>query len=96
MVPDGYSLPPRPTFGLGAVLAILAALGGMVASCGGHPFWGLILAILAIPLGALGLLQSTARRLRGGFVSLLAIVLAAIGILVALLVLVFKIVLWPL
>ncbi len=96
MSPANYSLHPRPTFGLGAILAILSAIGGMFLSCGGRPLAGLLLAILALLLGAVGLLQSFLPRWRGGLVSILAIGLGAVGVLVAILVFAFKIILWPL
>jgi hypothetical protein len=63
-----------------ATLAILAAIGGMVATFTGHPVWGLIIDLVAIPLGIGGLLTAASPRVRGGVLSIIAIVAAVIGL----------------
>ena len=90
-----YSIRPAPRFGFGATLAILSAGGGLFASCAGHPIWGLVLAVVALPLGAIGLMQSSSRRVRGGLVSILAVILGVLGVIVAIVAMVFKAALWP-
>ena len=68
-----------------ATLAIVAAIGSYLATCAGHPVLGLVGAIISIPLGVIGLVISTSARVRGGGMSILAIVLGAIGLLLAIL-----------
>ncbi|MEX0886769.1 MAG: hypothetical protein WD009_10060, partial [Phycisphaeraceae bacterium] len=77
-----------------AVLAIIASLGSYVTSCAGHPGWGLVLALIAIPLGVVGLVKSTSPRVTGGILSITAIALAAIGVLLAILVMAGLITAW--
>jgi hypothetical protein len=91
--PD-YSMRPPSRFGKGALLAGIASAGSMVLSCSGHPIWGLVLAILAIPLGLIGLLRSASREVHGGMTSIIAIVVGLLGIAVAIIALVFEIVLF--
>jgi hypothetical protein len=94
-MPPTYHLQPRAHFSAGAVLAILCAIGGMLASCSGHWFLGLVLGILAIPLGLVGLLHSVSPHIRGGIVSVLALILGVVGAVFAVLALIFKIIWFP-
>lgn len=93
MVPD-YRPPPMQKMGLGAILSGLAAAGSVVMSCSGRPFFGLVLAIAAIPLGLIGALRSTSSRVSGGPLSLLSIIMGLAGIIIAVVAMVFKIVLF--
>ena len=68
-----------------AVIAIIAALGSFLATCAGHPIWGLILAIIAIPIGAVGLVKSASPQRTGGMLSIGSIALALLGLVVAIL-----------
>jgi len=63
-----------------ATMAIVAAIGGMIATFTGHPVWGLIIDLVAIPLGIGGLLMAASPRVRGGVVSIVAIVAAVLGL----------------
>jgi hypothetical protein len=72
--------------GIAATLAIVAAIGSYIASCTGNWGLGLFAAIVAVPLGVVGLLMSASPRVTGGIMSIAAIVLAVIGVVLALLV----------
>jgi hypothetical protein len=63
-----------------AIVAIIAAIGGVVASFTGHPFWGMFIGLGSIVLGAVGLGLSTSSKISGGILSLAAIVLSVIGL----------------
>ena len=69
--------------GTAATLAIVAALGGLIATFTGHPVWGLILALVAILLGAIGLVRAASPRVSGGILSIVAIIVAVLGLGVA-------------
>ena len=69
----------RAHFSLPSVIAILAAVGSFFVGA----FGGFVLALLAIAFGVIGVVLSFAPSVRGGFISLLSLILAAIGILVA-------------
>jgi len=69
----------KPHFSIPSVIAIVAAIGSFFAS----PSSGFLLAMVAIGFGVLGLLLSFAPSIRGGVVSMLSMVLACIGIVVA-------------
>lgn len=86
--------PPIQKMGAGAIMSGLAAAGSVFMSCSGRPIWGLILAILAIPLGLVGALRATSARIKGGPLSILSIVMGVIGVIIALVAMVFKIVLF--
>ena len=69
----------RAHFSLPSVIAILAAIGSFFVGA----FGGFVLALVAIAFGVIGVVLSFAPSVRGGFISLLSLILAAIGILVA-------------
>ena len=66
--------------GMLATLAIVAAIGGMMATFTGHPVWGLIIDLIAIPLGIGGLVMAASPRVSGGVASIVAIIVAVIGL----------------
>jgi hypothetical protein len=68
-----------------AILSIVSAIAAFIAVFAGSPFIGLILAILAIPLGVFGLLMAASPRVSGGIISIFGIVLGGIGTVVAIL-----------
>jgi len=85
-----YSSPDRavraaPAFSLLSIFAVVAAVGSFNVAAG----WGLLLAIVAIVLGALGVVIALRPGVRGGILSLFSIVAGAIGILGALLRIIF-------
>ena len=71
--------------GTAATLAIIAAIGSFILTCTGHPIWGLVVALLAEPLGLFGFFRAASPRVRGGFISIGAIILGAIAAVVAIL-----------
>ena len=71
--------------GIAAAIAAIAAVGSYIVTCTGHPGWGLILAIISIPVGVVGLVMSTSPRVTGGLLSIGAIVLGAIAVVVSIL-----------
>lgn len=76
---------PQQT-GTMATLAIIAAVGGFIATFAGHPVWGGIIELIALLLGVLGLLRAASPRVSGGVLSIVAIIAALLGLLLAVLV----------
>jgi hypothetical protein len=68
-----------PHFSLVSILAIVAAVASFFVGWGA----GLFLAIIAIVLGAVGVLLSLSPRTRGGFMSVFAILAGVVGIVAA-------------
>lgn len=66
-------------FSIPSIIAIAAAIASFYVGAAG----GLILAIVAIVFGFIGLMLSMAPGIRGGFVSMLSLALAVIGIIAA-------------
>ncbi|HWQ91623.1 MAG TPA: hypothetical protein VN673_08125 [Clostridia bacterium] len=66
-------------FSIPSIIAIIAAL----VSFGTGAFWGFILAMVAIVCGVLGVMLSLSPNVRGGFVSILSLVVAGVAIIVA-------------
>ena len=71
--------------GTSAIAAIVAAVGSFLVTFTGHPVWGFIVAVIAIPLGIVGLAMAASPRIGGGLLSAASIVLAVIAIGVAVL-----------
>ena len=69
----------KPHFSIPSLIAIGAAVASFFVSALG----GFILALIAIAFGILGLLLSFSPSIRGGFISVLSMLLAAVAILVA-------------
>lgn len=74
--------------GTAATLSIFAAVGSYLLSFSGHPGWGLIAALVAVPMGFFGLVRAASPRVGGGIMSIIALVLGVIAIGVAVLVLI--------
>jgi len=91
---DQYSLRPPQRMGTSAILAVIASLGSMFLSCSGRPLWGLILAVLSIPFGLFGFIRAASPEIKGGFASIFAIIVGVVGVGVALVAMLFKIVLF--
>lgn len=66
-----YSIP--------SLIAIACAIGSFFTGAG----WGLVLAIIAIVLGAIGVLLSLSPNIRGGIISILSMLIGVIGIIAA-------------
>ncbi|MEX1017067.1 MAG: hypothetical protein WDZ31_10010 [Phycisphaeraceae bacterium] len=71
--------------GIAATISIIAAIGSYIVTCTGHPIWGLVLAVVSIPVGVVGLVISASPKVAGGMISIAAIVLGVIGLVVAIL-----------
>ncbi len=69
----------KPHFSIPSLIAIGAAIASFFVGAAG----GFILAIVAIVFGIIGVLLSMAPSVRGGFISVFSLILAAIGIVVA-------------
>ena len=71
--------------GTSATLSIIAAVGSFIVTFTGHPFFGLLLGIAAIPLGGIGVAMAASPKIGGGLMSVIAIVVGLIAIGVAVL-----------
>jgi hypothetical protein len=71
-----------------ATLAIVAAIGSYLLSFSGRPFWGVLAALMALPLGIVGLLKAASPRVGGGLLSLIAIGLGVLALGLAVLVMI--------
>jgi hypothetical protein len=70
----------RAHFSIPSIIAVVSAL----ISFGAGPFWGFVLAMVAIVFGVLGVLLSMAPSVRGGLVSIISLVAGGLGIVIAL------------
>jgi len=71
--------------GTSATVSIIAAIGSYLLTFSGRPVYGLLAALLSLPLGVLGLVSAASPRVSGGILSIIAIVLGLIGLSVAIL-----------
>lgn len=69
----------KPHFSIPSIIAV----GAAIASVFVRPATGLALAIIAIIFGVVGILLSFAPSIRGGIMSFFSLILAMIGIIVA-------------
>ena len=69
----------KPHFSIPSIIAIAAAIGSFFAHAGS----GFALAIVAIIFGVIGFFLSLAPSVRGGFVSIVSMILACIAVVVA-------------
>ena len=63
-----------------AILAFIAAIGGVIATLTGYPIWGFMIELLTIPFVVMGLLVARAPRVGGGVLSIVALVIAVVGL----------------
>jgi hypothetical protein len=68
-----------------AIAAIIAAVVSYLLTFSGHPLFGLVAALLSIPLGIFGFFAAISPRTGGGILSTCAIFLGAIAVVVAVL-----------
>lgn len=78
-----------PARSVASIVAIIAALLSFYLSSQNNWMWGLIAAIVAIAAGALGSVKALSPHVRGGILSIAAVVLGVIAIIVALLAMIF-------
>ncbi len=69
----------KPHFSIPSLIAIGAAIASFCVGAG----TGFILAIVAIIFGVIGVLVSLSPSVRGGFISIFSLIIAAIGIVIA-------------
>ena len=67
-----------------SILAIIAAIGSFYFSSQGREFWGFFAALVAIAAGLLGGVRALSPRVRGGLLSIAAVLLGALAVIVAL------------
>ena len=70
------SAPVRSTI---SVVAILAAIGSIVLASKGREFLGMFAAIVAVGAGLIGGVKALSPRIRGGMLSIIAVLLGVIG-----------------
>ena len=63
-----------------AIMALVAAIFGVVLIIAGNPGWALVLEVSAAVLGAVGFFMAATPHISGGALSILAIVIAVFGI----------------
>jgi hypothetical protein len=83
MPDDSYSLFPPPKYSIAAVLSFCAAIGSLVSSCTGHPYRGILLAVVSCPFALFGLLRSISPSIKGAWMSLGALVFGVVGLVVS-------------
>jgi hypothetical protein len=66
-------------FSIPSIIAIAAAVGSLFTGA----FAGTILALIAIAFGIIGALLAMSPRIRGGFISIFSLVIAGVGIILA-------------
>jgi hypothetical protein len=75
-------------FSIPSIIAIATAIGSLFAGA----FSGFLLALIAIFFGIIGTALSMSPRIRGGFISIFSLMIAAVGIVVAIARLIGKVV----
>ncbi|MFZ0243647.1 MAG: hypothetical protein WAL90_18560 [Desulfobacterales bacterium] len=71
--------------GTAATISIIAAVASYFFTFSGHPIWGLIAGMISVPAGVFGMIIAASPRVRGGIISLLAIVFGAIAVVLSIL-----------
>lgn len=69
--------------GIAAWVAILAAIGSILATMARHPGWGLFIAIVAVLCGVAGFAMAASSKIRGGVISLVSVGLGLLGAIMA-------------
>ncbi len=80
-----YTLRPPPRLGMPSIFAVVVAITSYPLSFSGHWVWGIVLAVIGIICGLLGMIWAALPGIRGGFLSLIAILLGIIAIVPAIL-----------
>lgn len=68
-----------------ATLAIIAAVASYVLTFSGHPLFGMLAALVSLPLGIFGLVRAASPRVGGGILSIVALILGVLAIGIAVL-----------
>jgi hypothetical protein len=75
--------------GIFATLAIIAAVASYLLTFGGHTVFGILLALISIPLGISGFVMAASPRVSGGIMSILAILAGVFAIGIAIIAMIF-------
>jgi hypothetical protein len=81
--PDNRPVITGPVRSGASILAIVAAGVSFYFSSQGRELWGLIAAFVAIGAGLLGGLRALSPRVRGGILSIIAVLMGVVAVLVA-------------
>ncbi len=65
--------------GTAAILAIVAAIGGILLVFSGNPGWALIVELIALVCGALGFFMAVSPRVSGAILSIAAMIIAGLA-----------------
>jgi hypothetical protein len=76
---DRVPLSP-PVRSAASLIAIVAAIGSFILASRGREFLGIFCALLALGAGLIGGFRALSPRVSGGILSILAVVLGAIGL----------------
>jgi hypothetical protein len=66
-----------------SIVAIIAAIVSFYCAAKGHEFIGMFAAILAVGAGLIGGVKALSPRVSGGILSIIAVVLGALGLIVS-------------
>jgi len=66
--------------GAAATVSLIAAILSWIITFTGHPIWGMILGLVAIPAGLIGALMAASPRVGGGLLSVIGIVIGILGL----------------
>jgi hypothetical protein len=75
--------------GMFATMAIIAAIVSYFLTFSGHTVWGIILALVSIPLGIGGFIMAASPRVSGGIISIISILIGVFAIGVAVIAMIF-------
>lgn len=75
--------------GVFATLAIIAAVASYLLTFSGHTLFGILLALISIPLGISGFVMAASPRVSGGIMSILAILAGVFAIGIAVVAMIF-------
>jgi len=66
--------------GAAATVSLVSAILSWIITFTGHPIWGMILGLVAIPAGLIGALMAASPRVGGGLLSVIGIVIGILGL----------------
>ncbi len=72
-----------------ATLAIIAAIASYFLTFTGHKLFGILAAIISLPLGAGGFIMAASPRVSGGIMSIISILLGVFAIGIAVIAMIF-------
>ncbi len=75
--------------GILATMAIIIAIASYFLTFSGHKLFGILAAIISIPLGAGGFIMAASPRVSGGIMSIISILLGVFAIGIAVIAMIF-------